>query len=297
MNKFNLSLLCITVSTFAYSVPYRVKEGDTLSHIAHKNLFRPLYGENGSLSFLIQNNPQIQNPDLIYPDQMVYLDQEDDKDQEKITHITNTHKDSSLSISLGGHYDSLHEKDNDELIIVSKLQPSLTLNYNRQMSSNLFHDISAQYTFKNYEKSNSDTVTLENRTFGQYDIAYGVKYLKSSWFNTLSIGMREAVFYTVKATALELTKANSIYIKNLFSKDIIKVFGAQLSFLGHLRYSLSADEYDGGLDYGFGASAVKSYGSKFIKVSSVYHQGDFKADGSEFQHRWLDMVATYGWNF
>lgn len=140
-------------------------------------------------------------------------------------------------------------------------------------------------------------MTLENRTFGQYDIAYGVKYLKSSWFNTLSLGMREAVYYTTNSTNLELMKANSIYIKNLFSKDIFKIFGAQASLLGHLRYSLSADKYDGGLNYGFGASALKSYGSKFIKVSSLYHQGDFKADGNEYQHRWLDMVATYGWNF
>jgi hypothetical protein len=278
-------------------------EGDTLSDIAHKNLFRPLYGENGSLSFLIQNNPQINNPDLIYPDQMVYLDQEDNmdnnqvNDEEKITHITNAHKDSSLTVSLGGHYDSLHEKDNDELIIVSKLQPSIILHYNKQMSSHLFHDISARYNFKEYEKSNSDTVTLENKSFGQYDIAYGLKYLRSSWFNTLSLGVREAVYYSISGSALELNKTNSVYIKNLFSKDILKLFGAQISLLGHLRYSLSADKFQGGPDYGFGAAAVKSYGQKFIKVSSVYQQGDFEADDAEFQHRWLDIAVTYGWLF
>ena len=55
------------------SVTYVVKKGDTLSQVSEKMVPGPVLGKNGSLERVLALNPNIKNPDLIYPGEQVQL--------------------------------------------------------------------------------------------------------------------------------------------------------------------------------------------------------------------------------
>lgn len=47
---------------------YTVKRGDTLSHIVKRNFPNDkLYGNQGKLAEVLSQNPQIKNPNIIFP--------------------------------------------------------------------------------------------------------------------------------------------------------------------------------------------------------------------------------------
>ncbi|MDC1175529.1 LysM domain-containing protein [Bacteriovoracaceae bacterium] len=58
-----------------------LKQGDTLSTIAHRNFEGRVYGQNGSLSKLISFNPQIKNPNIIIVGQSIELGETLNPDQ------------------------------------------------------------------------------------------------------------------------------------------------------------------------------------------------------------------------
>lgn len=68
---------CISVVQPAFAASYVVKQGDTLSTIAHRNFEGRVYGKNGSLNKLISLNPNLTNPDQIYPGQMLNLSKDE----------------------------------------------------------------------------------------------------------------------------------------------------------------------------------------------------------------------------
>ncbi|MBF0442684.1 MAG: LysM peptidoglycan-binding domain-containing protein [Oligoflexales bacterium] len=75
---------CAVLAAFtAFSSPsfgerYSVKKGDTLSQIVSKKLGKPVYGKKGKLGKVIRLNPDINNPDLIYPNDIIILSNEDE---------------------------------------------------------------------------------------------------------------------------------------------------------------------------------------------------------------------------
>lgn len=70
-----LSATVFTASAFAYT--YVVKEGDVLSEIADRTIAGKIYGKEGGIEILKDLNPQIENPDLIYPGDKINLYDED----------------------------------------------------------------------------------------------------------------------------------------------------------------------------------------------------------------------------
>lgn len=56
---------------------YTVKSGDSLSKIAHKEGGGPVYGPQGSLKKILDLNPEVKNPDRIYPRQILVLSPEE----------------------------------------------------------------------------------------------------------------------------------------------------------------------------------------------------------------------------
>ena len=74
--KKRLKNLCINITAlgFVSSVgAYIVKQGDSLSSIAKKEISKYVYGKNGSLGQLISLNPQIKNPNFIRTGQVINL--------------------------------------------------------------------------------------------------------------------------------------------------------------------------------------------------------------------------------
>lgn len=61
---FFATMLCV-VHGRAYSLPYTVQRGDTLSRIAKKFVAGRAYGKNGSINKIISLNPNVKDADLI----------------------------------------------------------------------------------------------------------------------------------------------------------------------------------------------------------------------------------------
>lgn len=74
----------VSTTTWAYVV----KNGDTLSSIAYKNISAKVYGKDGSINKILALNPQIKNPNRIFPGQYLELEKvetfavTENKDQE-----------------------------------------------------------------------------------------------------------------------------------------------------------------------------------------------------------------------
>jgi len=61
------------VSAFAAPSTYVVRRGDTLSQVALRQFGKPIYGVRGSLTKILQRNPQILNPNVIRPGEELLL--------------------------------------------------------------------------------------------------------------------------------------------------------------------------------------------------------------------------------
>lgn len=77
MRTFQGWIIIFTTAVPLVAVPmeYRVRAGDSLSHIAVHHVEGPeaLYGPGGKLERLLKQNPQIKNPDLIFPGDKITL--------------------------------------------------------------------------------------------------------------------------------------------------------------------------------------------------------------------------------
>ena len=74
--RSSIIMMCIAllgITTSAWAVVYVVKEKDSLSIIAKKHFNGPVWGENGSLKKIISQNPEIKNPDFIFPSEKINL--------------------------------------------------------------------------------------------------------------------------------------------------------------------------------------------------------------------------------
>ena len=65
---------CFSVVHTTLAASYVIKRGDTLSGIAHRNFSGKVYGKNGSLAKILDLNPQIKNPNLIFVGQSIELE-------------------------------------------------------------------------------------------------------------------------------------------------------------------------------------------------------------------------------
>jgi hypothetical protein len=75
--KLAALLVLLGTSQNAGATTYVVRDGDSLSKIAQKNLGSPVYPETGSLKKLLALNPQIQDPTFILPGTVLELGAQD----------------------------------------------------------------------------------------------------------------------------------------------------------------------------------------------------------------------------
>jgi hypothetical protein len=67
----------VALTASAFALTYVVKKGDTLSGIAGQTLHGKIYGETGGLKKLVLLNPDLKNPDLIFPGDKINLSEDD----------------------------------------------------------------------------------------------------------------------------------------------------------------------------------------------------------------------------
>lgn len=79
VNKKNITaaaIITLSLSMAWSQTTYTVQQGDTLSGITKKVFRKKIYGPDGKLQEVLKHNPQIKNPNVIYPSQVVNLKEE-----------------------------------------------------------------------------------------------------------------------------------------------------------------------------------------------------------------------------
>ncbi|MCT4642899.1 MAG: LysM peptidoglycan-binding domain-containing protein [Bacteriovoracaceae bacterium] len=307
-----LSLIVVVNLLFAQSSHIVVRK-DTLSQISLKYLGAPVYGTKGSLKKVLELNHFIENENYIVPGQVILLsdvtvsqgkesNQQIDKEDAEAKNTSFAKDEESkgqfISLYLGGVYDSMHEEDPYDGIIVSHLQPYLSFSYNFNFNTSWLLGVGFELEHASYLQNGNKDKSIKNRKFvlsGLYvdlnkDIDYKV-LLESR------IGFKEMIFYESNndRTIYTLNKGRSPFfrihiLKSLFKKNEVDIYG-----LLHLRNIFESDssDYKGGFDYGLGFSGRW----QDIEIKTIYHQGDFKASSQKYQHRWFDIIGKYNWRF
>ena len=139
---------------------------------------------------------------------------------------------------------------------------------------------------------------IENLKEGE--IYGGIEYLwgKLSFIN-LSLGIKESLHYRQRIEDIYfIEKDHSLTGKIKISQELMRykyLRGAILMQARSIRSGSSG--FDGGGDYGLGFLLDHSGESYSIRSNILYHEGIFESKWSTFEHRWLELMFSYGIEF
>lgn len=257
----------IIISSFyflgAISATYEVKTGDTLSQIAQKHLYTPVYGKKGSLKKLMLLNPKVRNASLIYSSQVILLaDETLTQIKTKTTHeVPSSIKNRNLS-----------RLAVTPILGYSRLDSELPLGVNATAISDLggglqaiwtlplFNDwnflLDAKYTTYNFEVS--ENRNLDSRSSGTDHLATGFSYsgLKRWEFITLLGFETTNILRAQDASSLKIENIRASFVSVEPSYKLWYNEKRSLSGFIPFKYSFSGDSpsssSSGGFAYGAG---------------------------------------------
>lgn len=95
-----ISFTCLSLLSCwggAEALAYEVEEGDTLSEIAAEQVGLPVFGTEGSLQKVLEKNPQLEDPNLIFPGTVLNMGavQLDESEQDEEGRQNSTNRESS----------------------------------------------------------------------------------------------------------------------------------------------------------------------------------------------------------
>lgn len=301
----------------AAEVIYIVKRGDTLSKISAKKLGYPVYGVKGSLHALLGANPQIKNPNLIFPNQKIKLGgidmpklaskpieaakgapgrniasvEEEKKFQQK----------STLAAHLGFQYSRL---DAGASIFLSDLSPKLDLIWNLVWSSRWATEVHLGVVSEKIQGDVSATprsIVGGNNARKDFDFT-----LYRTWSEKaktgIAIGAKDKVFSRTPGTTSVTLDRQSIAFAQLKHEQALyvldkSIFGAKLA--GEYLLKRSGLGYD--VNGGFGGSGGLFIRHELEKVSIEANAtyGYEKQNTSLMSHKETTLGGSLGlvWTF
>ena len=185
---------------------YVIKDGEILSRIARRHFGAPIYSPSGALAKILKLNPEIQNPDLIVPGQIINISSNGvglesnrslasevfekmdvkvatDPASPKSEPGENNFPFSSYTLSPTLYYSTLSGKDlttSTSADLISKMNFALSGAWSQNWSKDFATQILAG--FKREDYYSTDTATLENTTLTQGYFGLGSKFNLSEKF-------------------------------------------------------------------------------------------------------------------
>ena len=266
--KLALVLLTLSGCSFgAWAATYVVEIGDTLSKIALRKIGKPIYSKFGSLKKLLSANPDIKNPDRIYPGQRVNLDidpaQEDsslhaedqsvkiveDTSEANVAESASQSSKDEIAFQVGSSFAKVVATDREtgaNSKVFSNIVPEFIFSWTRRWSDTWQSFFRFRYLFDSFQQPSSRSLDKSKESI--YDVSAGVRrYLNPK----LSLG---AAF----------TYGQEFFVRNqnvdVMSLDRVNIprmtLGAQWEFLKTENIS-SGLAFN--MSYLFGASASAGY--------------------------------------
>jgi hypothetical protein len=255
-----LGLFFVTCPVFG--LIYHVKKGDTLSAISKMYRGDPIYSKNGSLEEILALNPQIQNPDLIYPNQEITIpgDGSMAKADSESSEAANSQLDPESSIPsqsdvsiAGNFFSNVHAPANDltatlslsylridstdganggSATFLSSLNPGVTLGWNQKWSDAWQTRMSGTVMNAGWKSPASQSLRPSNQVLGGVELGGGYQ-ISERFFTIASFGVQQMPFvHGSSAVLLDLEAVLVPYFHAGVDYDFLKMehmtFGVSL---------------------------------------------------------------------
>ncbi len=233
LRRFLALFLCVSMNAWSY--PYVVQEGDTLSHhVAGVHIPGPVWGVNGSFKRVLELNPKLKNPSLIYPGQVIELGEQhstqvvQDSTQPTVvepvakSELKQTEKSSLevkyfyLILSPEFHFFKIDSTDiatgaTGRILSKSHFVFPVTLNQRWTDDVSTFERVSFGHTALSQP---TGARTLDSLSLNQYGFGLGVRLFElSKHVVSIELGLDQKYF--LRAASASSLKVDSVAIPNL----------------------------------------------------------------------------------
>jgi hypothetical protein len=255
----------VGLSFIATSSTYEVKENDTLSLIVQSQVSGPIWGRNGSLKKVLKLNPQITNPDLIFPGEVIVLNakkKEVKGEAQKIAAIKKPVSPSrSFHLEFSHAFTSLNMIDSAtgaDSELASKLHLSLEGKYLQHWSSRFKSFVGIRLGWISFENPNSHERSLSSKEKLMNGIGIGGSYELTPHLDLgVSAYYQSELF--ARSTSTKNVTIDAVHLPSLESTMSYKAFSLESFTLGvsmnfDLKLPAETDSYDVKLGKGYGGA-------------------------------------------
>lgn len=299
MKYLSCTVTCLCVS-LAFADTYRVVRGDTLSQIAQRHMRRPVYGANGSLQALLDQNSSITNPDLIYPGQIISfssgkedikvkasavmtpdVDPTSEKPQSEVLQ-SKVPKEKSTISRLSFHPIFNYSRLDSDLprgvsaTALSDLGMGIRAQWELPLNKKLSFVLSGKYLQQEFEVS--ENKELEESSIQTNYLAAGLEFqLQQDWRLSSQAGYQVTTLLRAKDTeTLTIDSLKGAFISfdpqyKIWSNHDVTLYGSV-----PLKYSFAAESSGesttGGLGYGLGFEATQDLNNgRIIGTTTIFN--------------------------
>lgn len=263
-------IACLVISTSAFALVYVVREKDSLSLIAKKYFHGSVWGENGALEKLIAQNPQIKNPNLIFPGDEVIITVENAPAPEQIsekepintdTVVAPLPTESGAMLEVVPFYaftgiQATDSATDNPSTIVSSYHVGIDAIYSQQWSEVFKSFIHLKLSSISFSQPTDATRTISDSKLFLSTVGVGGEMGLSSKVK-LKLGVDYGSEIFVKSSSTTNVTMNAIPLTSLHSKLTFQAFQQHefklgVSALGSFIFSGKSDSYEinPGVSYG-----------------------------------------------
>jgi hypothetical protein len=306
-----LTSLGTIFSMSALAFQYNVKKGDNLSKIAASHNPGPIYGSKGSLEKILSLNPSIKNKNLIYPGQILKLENPLEKvnDQDRIpaqegplvnpSPFSAFNSFSTLSVLPKIKYQRISGKDestNASAKLYSSDSIGVDLDWLLHWSEEFTSVIGFRYSSLKYQDISNRT--LLDKSVSSAGISFGVQYKisqRTSIYSSLDFGSH-AYLYAPSASTIRVDKGNAFSNKSGVKLTLADLGPVQFKTFGGVSVlaPTKVDTYNSKLGYsghlGLELSHTLKSGNRIKGVLEIDHgQLDTKSVGQSHDNMSLGI--------
>lgn len=285
---------------------YVVRESQTLSEILYQQNFRPLYGKDGYIEYIVELN-RIKNRNKVQANEKILLKRKCESEGVAVMEeihglpepkavetqsVESTPKERLMAVAVGAGVKSISymnqdDTENESGNFVSHFNPAFSVGYSYLLPPHWAFEIVYQRTQVHFKVPSS--LTLDSNQADLQDISGKIKYLVVSsgrWSNRLVGGLeKNEILYLAPGNVADLhllvvsLKQALIGLESHFQQNgnVSWVFEASLNPVVTSQSSAGSFKVDSGLPWFIGVKPVYTYNDKWkFSVGVGHRKYDFK---------------------
>jgi LysM repeat protein len=308
------------------SYSYVVNKKETLSEIARRNISKSVYGKNGSLKKILDLNPEITNPDVIIPGQVIRLEDlpeielaESKSEKEIVQKNQIEHNDNLRSFAqahlanyffnLRPEYSlmSLNAKDkltNGKSIVASKYHISIEGSYYQQWSDSFRSSVFLKVGHLQFEDPTTSVRNLDKkeRFFSKLGVETDYKFSSNFTLNS-SLSFGSELFIRAASTSsdtVDVVNLPSLGIKTFYDLYQARPLTFGVSGLYRLKFPGEAESYNIEHGHEYGVSLYlrndeEIFKKLFTEIGIRYRDQDTSVTSQQELNVFLGTSFSFGY--